>query len=84
MPKSQLQLFGESVYCIGEDILSKCSNGKTNLERFVNVVAWSISTTRPVYFGAVPFNPVLGETHHASRGTLNVLLEQVIFFSFEW
>ncbi|XXG80165.1 hypothetical protein AAC387_Pa09g1096 [Persea americana] len=77
MPKSQLQLFGESVYCIGEDILSKCSNGKTNLERFVNVVAWSISTTRPVYFGAVPFNPVLGETHHASRGTLNVLLEQV-------
>ncbi|RWR97951.1 oxysterol-binding protein-related protein 4C isoform X1 [Cinnamomum micranthum f. kanehirae] len=77
MPKSQLQCYGESVYCIGEDILSKCSNGKTNLERFVNVVAWSISHNRPVNFGATPFNPVLGETHHVSRGTLNVLLEQV-------
>ncbi|KAJ8620260.1 hypothetical protein MRB53_028789 [Persea americana] len=77
MPKSQLQCYGESVYCIEEDILSKCSNGKNHLERFANVVAWSISTNRPVIFGVVPFNPVLGETHHASRGTLNVLLEQV-------
>ncbi|XXG58004.1 hypothetical protein AAC387_Pa04g0428 [Persea americana] len=77
VPKSQLQCYGESVYCIGEDILSKCSNSKGNLERFANVVAWSLSTNRPLIFGVAPFNPVLGETHHASCGTLNVLLEQV-------
>ncbi|RWR91511.1 oxysterol-binding protein-related protein 4C-like protein isoform X1 [Cinnamomum micranthum f. kanehirae] len=77
VPKSQLQCYGESVYCFGEDILSKCSNAKGKLERFANVVAWSISTNRPLIFGVAPFNPVLGETHHASCGTLNVLLEQV-------
>lgn len=77
VPKSQLQCYGEGVYCIGEDYLSKCARGKSSLERFTSVVAWSISTTRPAIFGVAPFNPVLGETHHVSRGTLNVLLEQV-------
>ncbi|GMJ07145.1 OSBP(oxysterol binding protein)-related protein 4C [Hibiscus trionum] len=28
-------------------------------------------------FGVAPYNPVLGETHHVSSGTLNVLLEQI-------
>ncbi|XP_077238517.1 oxysterol-binding protein-related protein 4C-like isoform X2 [Tasmannia lanceolata] len=77
MPKSQLQCYGEAVYCTGEDILSRCARGKTSLDRFKDVVAWSISTTRPVIFGLAPFNPILGETHHVSRGTLNVLIEQV-------
>ncbi|XP_058113564.1 oxysterol-binding protein-related protein 4B-like [Magnolia sinica] len=77
LPKSQLQLYGECVYCIGEDMLSRCANGKNALERFTSVVAWNISTTRPAIFGFAPFNPVLGETHHVSRGSLNVLLEQV-------
>ncbi|KAI3934802.1 hypothetical protein MKW98_026210 [Papaver atlanticum] len=45
--------------------------------QFIAVVAWSISTTRPVIFGLAPFNPILGATHHVSNGTLNVLLEQV-------
>ncbi|URE40149.1 Oxysterol-binding protein [Musa troglodytarum] len=76
MPKSQLQCYGEAVYCIGEDYLNKCAKGKSSLERFASVVAWSISTTRPALFGQAPFNPVLGETHHVSRGSLNVLLEQ--------
>ncbi|KAL0916649.1 hypothetical protein M5K25_014177 [Dendrobium thyrsiflorum] len=73
----QLQCYGESVYCTSEDILTKCARGKNSLERFIAVVAWAISTTRPVIFGWAPFNPVLGETHHVSRGNLNVLLEQV-------
>ncbi|KAG0482099.1 hypothetical protein HPP92_010183 [Vanilla planifolia] len=77
MPKSQLQCYGETVYCIGEDLLTRCARGKSSLERFIAVVAWNISTTRPVIFGWAPFNPVLGETHHVSRGNLNVLLEQV-------
>lgn len=77
MPKSQLQCYGEAVYCTGEDYLSKCTRGKSSLERFTSVVAWSISTTRPAIFGQAPFNPILGETHHVSRGSLNLLLEQV-------
>ncbi|THU47161.1 hypothetical protein C4D60_Mb09t12620 [Musa balbisiana] len=77
MPKSQLQCYGEAVYCFGEDYLNKCAKGKSSLERFASVVAWSISTTRPALFGQAPFNPILGETHHVSRGSLNVLLEQV-------
>lgn len=77
MPKSQLQCYGEAVYCVAEDMLRRCNEGKTSLERFTSVVAWSISTTRPPIFGLAPFNPVLGETHHVSRGSLNVLLEQV-------
>lgn len=48
------------------------------MERFISVVAWSVSTLRPLMFGVAPYNPILGETHHVSRGTLNVLLEQVI------
>uniref|UniRef100_A0A0C9QLL2 TSA: Wollemia nobilis Ref_Wollemi_Transcript_28256_1848 transcribed RNA sequence n=1 Tax=Wollemia nobilis TaxID=56998 RepID=A0A0C9QLL2_9CONI len=77
LPKSQLQLFGESVYCYSHDLLSKCAQGKTALERFNAVVAWSISTNRPPVFGKAPYNPILGETHHVSSGNLNVLLEQV-------
>lgn len=77
LPKSQLQLFGESVYCYSEDLLGKCAQGETAVERFNYVVAWSISTTRPAIFGKAPYNPILGETHHVSSGNLNVLLEQV-------
>ncbi|KAG6474280.1 hypothetical protein ZIOFF_068205 [Zingiber officinale] len=77
MPKSQLQCYGETVYCCGEDYLQECARGKSSLERFTSVVAWSLSTTRPAIFGQAPFNPILGETHHVSKGSLNVLLEQV-------
>uniref|UniRef100_A0ACD5Y847 Uncharacterized protein n=1 Tax=Avena sativa TaxID=4498 RepID=A0ACD5Y847_AVESA len=77
LPKSQLQLYGEGVYCDGGDYLSKCALGKDSLERLTAVVAWSISTTRPPIFGFAPYNPVLGETHHVSSGSLHVLLEQV-------
>ncbi|XP_049931769.1 oxysterol-binding protein-related protein 4C-like isoform X1 [Nymphaea colorata] len=77
MPKSQLQSYGECVYSIGEDLLGRCAEGKSSLERFNAAVAWCISTTRPVAFGMAPFNPILGETHHVSMGSLNVLLEQV-------
>nr|CAB3483520.1 unnamed protein product [Digitaria exilis] len=77
LPKSQLQMYGEGVYCAGEDLLSRCAGGKDSLDRLKSVLAWSISTTRPPIFGFAPYNPVLGETHHVSHGSLNVLLEQV-------
>lgn len=77
IPKSQLQCYGESVCCVNNDILSRCADGGTPLERLSSVVAWSISTYRPLLFGLAPYNPILGETHHISRGHLNVLLEQV-------
>ncbi|XP_027901915.1 oxysterol-binding protein-related protein 4C-like isoform X1 [Vigna unguiculata] len=77
LPKSQLQCYGESVYCTGSDLLSMCNNGESPIDRFISVVAWSISTTRPVNFGVAPYNPILGETHHVSKGNLNVLLEQI-------
>ncbi|KAK2979748.1 hypothetical protein RJ640_003487, partial [Escallonia rubra] len=77
IPKSQLQCYGESVYCTGQDMLSRCANGTSSVDRFTSVVAWSISTLRPLTFGVAPYNPILGETHHASRGALNVLVEQV-------
>ncbi|KAI3440128.1 uncharacterized protein J3R85_003984, partial [Psidium guajava] len=77
IPKSQLQCFGESLYCTGEDMLSRCCRAESPLERLTSIVAWSISTTRPLIFGVAPYNPILGETHHVSRGNLNVLLEQV-------
>uniref|UniRef100_A0A1D1ZIN3 Oxysterol-binding protein-related protein 4B n=1 Tax=Anthurium amnicola TaxID=1678845 RepID=A0A1D1ZIN3_9ARAE len=77
MPKSQLQCYGEAIYCISDDMLCKCAHGKSSMERFTSVVAWSLSTIRPPIFGLAPFNPILGETHHVSKGTLNVLLEQV-------
>ncbi|KAJ1433449.1 Oxysterol-binding protein [Sesbania bispinosa] len=76
-PKSQLQCYGESVYCTASNLLSKCNSGQSPLDRFTSVVAWSISTTRPTSFGVAPYNPTLGETHHVSNGNLNVLLEQV-------
>jgi oxysterol-binding protein-related protein 8 len=78
LPKSQLQLYGEAVYCGGEDLLARCARGADSLQRMCAVVAWSISTTRPPIFGFAPYNPVLGETHHVSTSAgLNVLLEQV-------
>ncbi|AES92259.1 oxysterol-binding protein-related protein 4C isoform X2 [Medicago truncatula] len=77
MPKSQLQWYGECVYSTGVDLINSINNGKTPLDRFISVVAWSISTTRPQTFGVVPYNPILAETHHVSKGNLNVLLEQV-------
>ncbi|KAK7388135.1 hypothetical protein VNO78_22941 [Psophocarpus tetragonolobus] len=76
-PKSQLQCYGESVYCTSSNLLSKCNNEQSPVDRFTSVVAWSISTTRPTSFGVAPYNPTLGETHHVSKGNLNVLLEQV-------
>ncbi|XP_022987409.1 oxysterol-binding protein-related protein 4C-like [Cucurbita maxima] len=77
MPKSQLQCYGESLYCFNEDMLKKCNNGKNPIDRFVGVVAWNVSNLRPLTFGISPFNPILGETHHATSGSLNVLLEQI-------
>ncbi|XP_057422451.1 oxysterol-binding protein-related protein 4C-like [Lotus japonicus] len=76
-PKSQLQCYGESVYCTNSNLLSRCNSGENPVDRFTSVVAWSISTTRPTSFGVAPYNPTLGETHHVSNGNLNVLLEQV-------
>ncbi|GAB2224921.1 hypothetical protein Drorol1_Dr00005701 [Drosera rotundifolia] len=77
VPKSQLQCLGEKVYAANEDLLRRCAEGENALERMTRVVGWSISTIRPLPFGAAPFNPILGETHHVSRGALNVILEQV-------
>lgn len=78
LPKSQLQCFGESVYCMATDMLSRCNSSENPHDRFIAVVAWSISTVRPLLFGVAPYNPILGETHHVSRGNFNVLLEQVL------
>ncbi|KAK1268187.1 Oxysterol-binding protein-related protein 4C [Acorus gramineus] len=77
MPKSQLQCYGETVYCVGADMLSRCARGRSSMERLVSVIAWSMSTIRPPIFGLAPYNPVLGETHHVTDGSINVLLEQV-------
>lgn len=77
LPKSQLQSYGETLYCCSQDLLGACALGSSPLDRFLRVVAWHISTCRLVPFGQVPFNPVLGETHHVSAGHLNVMLEQV-------
>lgn len=81
IPKSQLQCYGELVYSNNNELLRKCATGideiNSALERFLCVVAWSISAVRPLAFGVTPFNPILGETHHVSNANLNVLLEQV-------
>ncbi|KAK7388133.1 hypothetical protein VNO78_22939 [Psophocarpus tetragonolobus] len=77
MPKSQLQCYAESVYCTSSDLLSNLNSGKTPLDRLILVIAWSISTIRPLRFGVAPYNSILAETHHVSKGNLNVLLEQV-------
>lgn len=77
MPKSQLQWYGECVYSISVDLLGRINAGKTALDRLISVMVWNISTTRPQRFGFAPYNPILGETHHVSKGNLNVLLEQV-------
>ncbi|RDX84004.1 Oxysterol-binding protein-related protein 4C, partial [Mucuna pruriens] len=75
---SDLSCFkAKSVYCTSSDMLSNLNNGKTSQDRLISVVAWSISTTRPLRFGVAPYNPTLGETHHVSKANLNVLLEQV-------
>ncbi|XP_002969003.2 oxysterol-binding protein-related protein 4B isoform X1 [Selaginella moellendorffii] len=76
-PKSQLQLYGEMVYCFTQDILSQCADAATPMDRFLHALRWHISATRQPHFGKAPYNPILGETHHASVGDLNVLLEQV-------
>ncbi|XP_039003257.1 oxysterol-binding protein-related protein 4C-like [Hibiscus syriacus] len=76
-PKSHLQCYGETVYCIGTDMLSSCNQADNPVDRFISVVRWSISTLRPPIFGLAPYNPILGETHHVSRASLNVLLEQI-------
>ncbi|KAL1359359.1 hypothetical protein AAHE18_04G102500 [Arachis hypogaea] len=77
LPKSQLQCYGESVYSTGMELIRECNRGQSPLDRLIAVMAWSISTTRPATFGVAPYNPILGETHHVSKGTLNVLLEQI-------
>ncbi|XP_020988538.2 oxysterol-binding protein-related protein 4C [Arachis duranensis] len=77
LPKSTLQIYGEQVYSTSTDLLSMCNKGKSPVDRLTSVVAWYISTKRPTIFGVVPYNPILGETHHVSKGNLNVLLEQV-------
>ncbi|XP_062077408.1 oxysterol-binding protein-related protein 4B-like [Humulus lupulus] len=79
IPKSQLQCYGESVYCVSDDLLGKCNRGESPIERFKAVLAWNISTLRPSIFGVAPYNPILGETHHVSRGTLIVLFEQISY-----
>ncbi|XP_052874356.1 oxysterol-binding protein-related protein 4C-like [Gossypium arboreum] len=77
LPKSHLQCYGETVYCMGTDMLSRCNQADSPVDRFISVVAWNISTLRPPIFGFAPYNPILGETHHVSRANLNVLLEQI-------
>ncbi|TYG56948.1 hypothetical protein ES288_D08G104300v1 [Gossypium darwinii] len=69
---------------MGTDMLSRCNQADSPVDRFISVVAWNISTLRPPIFGFVPYNPILGETHHVSRANLNVLLEQfdVIAYSY--
>ncbi|XP_021723695.1 oxysterol-binding protein-related protein 4B-like [Chenopodium quinoa] len=59
------------------DMLRKCTTGENAVDRMISVVAWNLSTVRMWVFGVAPFNPILGETHHASRGTLNILAEEV-------
>ncbi|KAG5060387.1 hypothetical protein JHK87_001416 [Glycine soja] len=54
------------------NLLSNLNNGKTPLDRRILVFAWSISTIRPLRFGVAPYNPTIGETHHVSKGNLNV------------
>lgn len=82
MPKSQLQVYGEAVYCCGEDYLGLCSDAATPLDRFLAVVRFHLSTTRPAPFLKAPYNPILGEVHHVSVGALNVICEQVNFAPF--
>ncbi|KAG0577005.1 hypothetical protein KC19_5G124700 [Ceratodon purpureus] len=77
LPKSQLQVYGEAVYCCGQDYLGMCAAGVTPVDRMLAVVRFHLSTTRPAPFLKAPYNPVLGETHHVSVGELNVLCEQV-------
>ena len=77
LPKSQLQLYGESVYGCQRDLLQACADGATATDRMMAVVRWHISTTRLPEFGKAPLNPIMGETHHATSGNLNVFLEQV-------
>ncbi|KAL3688147.1 hypothetical protein R1sor_014456 [Riccia sorocarpa] len=77
LPKSQLQCYAEMVYCCPQNLMEQCSDGTTQMERFLAVVRWFISTVRPVPFGKAPYNPILGETHHVTAGNLSVLIEQV-------
>ncbi|CAH2077937.1 unnamed protein product [Thlaspi arvense] len=77
-PRSQLQLYGETIYSFaGQDLMGECSRRDLPIERLKAVVTWNILKLRPVIFGLVPYNPILGETHHVSNGHINVLCEQV-------
>ena len=80
MPKSYLQFFSEPIYSYsdGHDLLSRCADAPgTSSDRFLRVVAWHLSTIRLGPFCQAPLNPILGETHHVSSGSLNVIAEQV-------
>lgn len=77
LPKSQLQVYGEAVYCCAQDYLGMCADGATPVERLLAVVRFHLSTTRPAPFLKAPYNPILGEVHHVSVGELNVICEQV-------
>ncbi|CAA7047362.1 unnamed protein product [Microthlaspi erraticum] len=78
MPRSVLQSYGELIYSFGGvDLLGECSRRDDPIERLKSVVAWNMSQLRPLAFGLVPYNPVLGETHHVSNGDITVLIEQV-------
>ncbi|CAM6101844.1 unnamed protein product [Calypogeia fissa] len=76
-PKSQVQLFAEQVYCCSQNLLEQCADAATPLDRFLAVLRWQISLTRPAPFLKAPYNPILGETHHVSAGELNLIAEQV-------
>lgn len=76
MPKSELQLSGESLYSTREDLLSACLCGKTPLARMTDVVRWYLTTIREAAFLS-PYSPMLGETHHVTRGDISFQIEQV-------
>ncbi|KAG4976495.1 hypothetical protein JHK82_035836 [Glycine max] len=61
MPKSQLQCYAESVYCTSSDLLNNLNSGKTPLDRLLLVVAWSISTIRPL--NKVSHHPPVSALH---------------------
>lgn len=77
VPKSQLQMFAESMAVTGRDLLGACAAGDTPLARMIAVARWHIATVRPYPFGKAPYNPVLGETHHMAVGDTQVIAEQV-------
>ncbi|KAI5074253.1 hypothetical protein GOP47_0010214 [Adiantum capillus-veneris] len=59
LPKSQLQSYGETMYCCGQDLVGACALGPNPLDRFLRVIAWHISTCRLVPFGQAMVDLVL-------------------------